>query len=533
MRRGSALIVLLPFALAFIFFAFPFFFQYQSSGIEWAIYKPLLRTAIVAGGTTGLSLLVGVVVGWSLFCYQTPTRIAAWLLVPFCLGSAAWAVLFLPVISRLPGIANRETWSVLLTLVIINSLQYGPLIAFVSYQSFVKTNTERHSIISATQMTASEAAELIFWPDLIRFLAFVGAVVFCSAFEEYEKSLLYFRASSGTDSSLVAQATRDIYMRLHAFHHVALVHVFSTSVVVVAFSALILVMTLLIFVPISKTILQVLATRMRLPDPDLPEQASTSSMAYRYLAGGALTIFVASCCWSFIMSDGLIIRDVVSVFVASTIATTIYTAYAFLLRLSNTSLWRMESTNARWLFAASLLLIRLIPGTLLFYLVVSYTVLVERQADAVRWMGWFFSHLFYDAAIVLPFLVLMLLRVSNNELDLLRASSVSNWDTSKVSLLSRFSQQLLIVFLFVFVLIWNGDAANSAMSSIFQSANLEIVTSLHGRKFNVVRSAELVLPTISLAVLAISLLVSPGNSGRTTELSLFGFAPTRLAKVEP
>jgi hypothetical protein len=507
--RTSKFIAALPLGLAFIFFVFPFIHRFQLTAIEWTIYKPVLRTAILASSTTLLSLVFGVVIGWLLFCYRVSRAGSAWLLLPFCLGGATWAILFLPVISRLPGVANRETWSVLTVLVSINVLQCAPLIAFVSFQSFFKTNAERHIIVACSQMTAPEAAELVFWPDLARFALFVGAVVFCSTFGEYEKSMLYFRASSGTESSLTSHAVQDVYRRLQAASHgEALEHVFSTSAAIVTFSAAVMVMTIALSMPVCRAALRLSAHNPQLPRPSFDDGQSSTTAAHRWVAKGSCAVFILSCIWSATASDGLVIRDIVAVFFASLFATTIYTAYAFWFRLSDSRLWNAEETNARWMFAGGLLLIRLIPGTLLFYLIVSWTVSVESGISFVRWLGWFSAHLLYNATVILPFLVLMLLRVPNNELDLLRASSVSNWDVSVVSLFERFYRQLLVIFLFVFVLIWNGDAANSAMSSVFQSANLEILTQLHGRQYNLLRCVELALPTVTFAILAVSCLAA-------------------------
>jgi hypothetical protein len=393
-------------------------------------------------------------------------------------------------------------------LIVTNVLQYAPLLAFVLHQAVKKSANERNGFIAATQMKPEEAAQLIFWPDVQRSFIFVAAIVFCGVFSEHEKALLYFRASAGTDTSLIPQAIRDLYIRLNGVHDIALSHVISSSAAIVAGSSILLIATLVATVGLCKTLLQCVARFTGLSPLIVVADTPIRTPANGILAWCSAAVFSLSCLWSFFASDGLIVRALVPVGLAALGATGSYVAYSFVLRLSEAPLWRERESRARWIFVGSLLVVRLVPSALLFYIIMSYTVTLEHTAEIVRWSTWFLAHLFYNSVVILPFMTLMLLRVPSSELEFLRASAVSSLDISKVSLLFRFRRELLIVFLFVFVLIWNGDAANSAMSSIFQSVNLELVTKLHGRHYDVTRALELILPTVALAILTITLLGS-------------------------
>jgi hypothetical protein len=393
-----------------------------------------------------------------------------------------------------------------MVLITVNVLQYTPLQAFICHQALKKSANARSGLIAATQMVPSESVKFVFWPDINRFLLFVAAIVFCSALSEHEKALLYFRASAGTDTSLIPQAMRDLYIKLNGFHDVALTYVISTSVVVIAASAVLLVATLALCALLCQVLLKYLAQRTGMPPLARFESIAENSFRSSFFLWSSLLLFVISCLWSFFMSDGLIIFALIPVAVASLIATLLYASYCFILRLSNARLWDDGQVGTRWLFVGTLLLVRLLPSALLFYVIISYTIFLEQQARSVRWAAWFLAHLLYNSVVIIPFLVLLLLSVARAEIDLLRASEVSRWDISRISLLMRFRRELVTIFLFVFVLIWNGDSANMAMSSVFQSANLEIVTKLYGRNYSLSRALELTIPTVALAILAVTLL---------------------------
>ncbi|WP_316182387.1 hypothetical protein [Bradyrhizobium sp. SZCCHNRI1009] len=393
---------------------------------------------------------------------------------------------------------------VLATLIVVNVLQYAPLIAFVSFQSFTKTNTARYELMVASRMTKAETIALVFWPELSGFSAFVGAVIFTASFGESEKALLFFRASTGTDSSLVAHLITDTYRRLHVVQDVALLHIFSTSAVAIVFSIFAIASAIGLGMLLCRAALQLISSRFLAPYPS--NQATLPNSIYRRIAAAALLALVICCSWSALGSDGLVVKDIFIVLVAALAASVLYIAYTFAFRLSGAHLWNVNAGMSRWLFSFILLSIRLIPGTVLFYLIVTWTVPIGRQSVAIQWIAWFATHLLYNSAIVLPFLLLLLQRVPSTEIELLKASRVGSLDISRVSLLLRFWRELVVVFVFVFVLVWNGDAANGAMSTIFRSANMEIITNLHGRKYDLLRSVELALPTLSLAILSVSLL---------------------------
>jgi hypothetical protein len=88
------------------------------------------------------------------------------------------------------------------------------------------------------------------------------------------------------------------------------------------------------------------------------------------------------------VSDGLIIRALLPVTIASLVATILFASYSFVLRLSDAPLRHQNQVRAKWWFVGSLLLVRLIPGALLFYVIISHTAALEQEATIVRWCAW-------------------------------------------------------------------------------------------------------------------------------------------------
>jgi hypothetical protein len=214
-----------------------------------------------------------------------------------------------------------------------------------------------------------------------------------------------------------------------------------------------------------------------------------------------------------------VIQAVLPVAVAAAISTALYAVFMFALRLSDAPLWSKRDDKRRWLFVLTLMLGRLVPSIMLFFIVLSITIGAEHQGVSVLWASWLAAHLINNAVVIIPFMLLLLLRVRNAELEFLRAGNVSLADRVQVSLFERFWRDLLVVYIFVFVLIWNGDAANQAMSTVFRSVNAEMVTKLVGRNSGVARVLELLAPTIALAAMAVGALASSSHGKRQGRLS--------------
>jgi hypothetical protein len=502
---GAAL-CLVPLIAAAIF-VLPPFLAFDPTLIDPTILRPMVRSAIVGAGATLLSGVIGVLLGWILFRFRISERAGAWLLLPFCLGSAAWAVLFLPVVRELPGIEVRDPVMVLMALIVVSALQYGPLLGFVVHQTLSRTHDARYETIASSQMNGVEMCSLVFWPELRPFFLFVAAVIFCAAFSEHEKGLLFFRASEGTDSSLVPQALLNIYRRLSNVQEFALQTTISTSVVVVTGATAALLATLGIGWIMWARFL--VALGFFSSGPALLVVSRDAKGGLIAVAIG-IVIVVFSACYSAWVGDGLVMLAFVPVAVAAASATFIYAIFMFSLRLSDAPLWDSRDGGRRWMFVLTLMLIRLVPGIILFFIVLTVTIGAEHEGAIVLWLSWFTAHLINNAVVIVPFMLLMLLQVRRSELEFMRASGISLLETSRLSLLQRFWKDLFIVYVFVFVLIWNGDAVNHAMSTVFTSVNAEMVTKLVGRNFEPACVVELMAPTVGLALIAVGLLVGPG-----------------------
>lgn len=503
---GTALCIA-PVAAAAVFVVPPFF-SFDPAAVDLSIVRPAVRSAIVGAGTTLLSGVVGAFLGWVLFRFHVPERVGAWLLVPFCMGSAAWAVLFLPVVRNLPGIEGRDPAMVLGALILVGALQYGPLLGFVVHQALSRTHGARYEIIASSQATGAEACRLVYWPDVRPFFLFVAAVIFCATFSEHEKGLLFFRASEGTDSSLVPQALLNIYRRFSNVQEFALRTTISTSLIVIAVGVVTLLATLGVGWLIWARLLTVLGFISGLPRA----RQALGGVAVGGMLAAGLGAFglLAAIVYSVTLSDGLVLLATLPVAAAAAVSTLIYTLFMFALRLSDAPLWEQRDDGRRWFFVMTLMLARLIPGIMLFFIVLTATIGAEHQGVLVLWFFWFTAHLINNAVVIIPFMLLMLMQVKSTELEFFRASNADIIETSRLSLLERFWKDIFVIYVFVFVLIWNGDAANHAMSTVFRSANAEMVTKLVGRSFDLTRVAELFVPTTALALLAVGLLVGSG-----------------------
>jgi hypothetical protein len=298
-----------------------------------------------------------------------------------------------------------------------------------------------------------------------------------------------------------------IYRRLSNIPGLAISTVISTVLFIILVAGLALTFTIIVGDYVWGKILGAVGAATRIPS-ELAEGTIPGWNVGSVTAGIAAISLAASIVHSALAGDGIVLGAFMPVFCATLLASSLYTAFMFALRLSDAPVWDLREERNRWYFISTLLVVRLIPSALLFYIILSITIRAEQEAVAVRWGAWFLCHFLYHAAVILPFMLLMLLRVRRSELECLRASCVGAAGIWHISLFKRFWKDIVIIFVFVFVMIWNGDAANSAMSSVFQSVNIEIVNKLHGRSMDMSRVLELLIPTFSLAFLAVGLLAS-------------------------
>ncbi|MDJ0921502.1 MAG: hypothetical protein QNI84_10255 [Henriciella sp.] len=429
-----------------------------------------------------------------------------WFVFPFCLGSAAWALLFAQLPDALPGFTNRQPMVVFGYYVFVQVLQYAPLIAFVAVQSFKRTAEAQTTAVMSTRMNNREAVRYAFWPKFRLFCYFVCAIVFCVSFSDHGQASLLFRPSNGTDSQLMSHQMSQVYANWHGRPDVALSMVSSATLVVTGLALLSLIGSIFLFSHVWRWFFLAIAgnsldtTAMLKTDLTSAEKTFWSLAA---LISGtlALGVFV----FSFLTQDLLVLKAIFTVGVAACFLTAVYAGYAFVLRYKTRSFWKSTQDQSRWSYIALLLIVRIIPGTAMFYSILSFTIGFEQSSWVVRGAAWLFAHLIYNSVVVLPFLFLILMRLTQDELDFFRSLGGRLRETVRLTMVRRFSAELLVILVFCFTLIWNGDAANYAVSSFFESVNAEIVTQSINKHDNFSRSIHLVFITSVFALLAISL----------------------------
>lgn len=507
-----------PGLLAFLFLLGPAL-KFDASLLDPELVVPFARSAAIGFLSAVLSGVLGVALGWILMSRRYRPGTAAWLIAPFCLGSAAWGVLFYPVVHLLPGIEDRSTLSVYSVLIAINVMQYAPLIGFISYHSFSQVTDNSDHVRSALQLNSREAIRLIYWPGCRSVLLFTCVIVYCAAASESDRALIYFDPSPGTGTQLFPHALGSLYQRLNSLG-IGPEAVISNAMIGILASAALIVGLVLGSEHLLRLVLLGTAGAFGMSHPHAENSAVARDGQRRWPLITFAAVLLGSFLWSRSVGDGLVANALIFVSLAALIISAAYIAYSCLIRIYCGDFWKSPSSprmrakglraiirkpQPRTTFISTLVAVRIIPSIVIYYIVLLNAVSLERSSDAVRGSVWILAHLVYNAAIILPFLMILMESVAKQELDFLKSSGMKMRNLIHLSFLSRFRRDLVLTFVFSFVLVWNGDAINQALSSTFTSANSKVVDMLIGRNHDVPRVIELVIPAVISAVLAVLL----------------------------
>lgn len=472
-------------------------------GEGWGV--PFLRASLFAIISSTAEVLLGFLGALLIRKASRPVgRSLVLLLGPALIGSVAVGFLVKLNLMKYPAIAGLvaernfvATWSLMLA---VQCWQYLPMNLYLFWLHLQAVPENVESFGTAARLRGPELVRDLYWPhcrNLAVLLALFGVLV---GLQEYSKFHLVLRSSPGTRTELAGHRLLRYYNSLVSVDPVLATE--RTLAYCAIYIGVGLPTAACAVALTARGGALVMNAFGRLPLPRLPGRRTADIVAVAVQMANAIPILVLAdyaCRRHFIAPDRFV-RSVALTLLALVVVLPTAVMFGIAARLA----WldRLERFDRRSLpFFAGVLLLLFIPPIGLTFC--GYRWLAELgaslQSPPLVSLTWLIGQSILAFPLLASFVQYNFFRVPTAEIQLQQAVGASLVEVARVSFLSRFRLEFLLVGLFGFSIIWTEATFNAIMVSLTRaipSVAVELTNRVEGRSNAYFEAANLIVVSL-------------------------------------
>lgn len=357
-------------------------------------------------------------------------------------------------------------------LIFLQIWQYGLLFVYIFWMQLQNTPKNMLDYAYANHFLGFQIIKDIYLPMTKNLWVLLSCIGLISSLYEGSKIQYLFKSSQGTDSELITNwMSRSYQSNLLVSAEQAQNLVFNAGDVVTITSIFVLVIVFLFI----NTTFGALAGLKKYPNRN-PKQVGVlpyffnKVWAYLLLISIILPISLCIAKINFSLNADSIslLFPIFMTFLATIIAVTIAISFGVSSRLG----WQqtLSSFNNRSvLFFISLFILMLIPPIVILISGYKWMGVLGYNSITTIYLIWFLGHTLLALPMLGSFVLFNHFRVSTNEINYLKVSSLSRIDIIKYSFLTRFKAEYLLLFIIGFSFIWNEAIFNNLFSDYIPS----------------------------------------------------------------
>jgi ABC-type sugar transport system permease subunit len=399
----------------------------------------------------------------------------------------------------------------LLFLMLLQIWQYGLLFVYMFWLQFQSIPLKWFDYARAANFSFSQKIKDIYLPqtrDLSILLLLLGFIF--SLFEESKISYL-FKVSQGTNSELITNwLARNYQSTLLINPGYAENMVFTAGMEVFVIATITFILLFLIagifFKGIAKA--KIYRSLKEHKQSFISFNSSLNSRTFALVLSLLVIVPVIWAMFSLPFSIGNNLFELGFPLMMTLLAAILSAVIAIIFGIASRLGWRqkLSTFNNRSLpFFILLFLLMLIPPIIILLCGYKWMSRIGYGSDTVIYLVWMIGHVILTLPILGSFALFNHFRVSTNELNYIEVFKLKTKEVIKLSFLSRFKAEYLLLFIIGYSFIWNEAILNNLFSDYIPSFASGLKMLITGRGADYSKAFGYLLVSVSLAFLSVLL----------------------------